>query len=176
MQNIRQELSPESVSSSSGPPQPGWWGATFLMPHSITQHWQPRIQQIFPAEAIAVPIALAVLSCYLRDHDVVTFCDNESAVAALIRGASRSEDVSEIAELFTACCVVVGCRCWVDWIDSASNPSDGLSRDGIKDEWTARQNWAVSELQPLHFPEIASDPWSSAVLLVHWGLNSSVSA
>ena len=40
---------------------------------------------------------------------------------------------------------LLGARLWVEWIDSESNPADGLSRDGLSDEWTCKQQWSLSE-------------------------------
>ena len=40
--------------------------------------------------------------------------------------------------------MLCGC-CWHEWIDSDSNPADGLSRDGLQDEWTLNQGWDLAE-------------------------------
>ena len=46
----------------------------------------------------------------------------------------------------------LGTRVWIEWIDSASNPADGLSRAGLQDPWTQAQGWELS---------VARDPpWS----------------
>ena len=34
---------------------------------------------------------------------------------------------------------------WYEWIDSDSNPSDGLSRAGLQDAWTLAQGWHLEE-------------------------------
>ena len=34
---------------------------------------------------------------------------------------------------------------WFEWIDSDSNPADGLSRDGLLDQWTIQQGWELLE-------------------------------
>ena len=47
------------------------------------------------------------------------------------------------------------CAEWYEWIDSASNPADGLSRDGIKDKWTLEQGWELQELPPEAFRQVA---------------------
>ena len=31
------------------------------------------------------------------------------------------------------------------WIDSDSNPADGLSREGLQDQWSLQQGWTLSE-------------------------------
>ena len=48
---------------------------------------------------------------------------------------------------------VLNVRVWVEWIDSASNPADGLSRGGLEDSWTQQQGWLLTEG--------AQPPWSS---------------
>ena len=37
------------------------------------------------------------------------------------------------------------CTAWFEWIDSDSNPADGLSRDGLLDKWTTQQEWELLE-------------------------------
>ena len=48
----------------------------------------------------------------------------------VIRGASREGDVSDIAEVTHLLMLRFGIQVWFEWVDSNSNPSDGLSRDG----------------------------------------------
>ena len=43
----------------------------------------------------------------------------------------------------------LGCRLWVEWIDSESNVSDGLSRLGVLDPWTRDRHW---QLRDFPFP------------------------
>ena len=40
-----------------------------------------------------------------------------------------------------------GTRVWFEWVASDDNPSDGLSRDGLKDAWTLAQTpkWDIAE-------------------------------
>ena len=37
-------------------------------------------------------------------------------------------------------------RAWFEWVDSESNPSDGLSRLGLECQWTQPQCWSLSEV------------------------------
>ena len=69
----------------------------------LTDTWLARRQQIFPAEAVAIPIAMGILARYIRGRDVIAFCDNQAAVAALIRGAAKCADASGIAEVLRPC-------------------------------------------------------------------------
>ena len=89
----------------------------------------------------------------VRGRDVIFFVDNEAAVAACIRGASRCDDVGLIVQAIQWEALKLDCRLWFEWIDSKSNPSDGLSRDGLDDEWTVAQRW---QLEAGHVPEMVT--------------------
>lgn len=52
---------------------------------------------------------------------------------------------------------------WFEWVDSQSNPSDGLSRLGLGDPWTTTQDWDLAEY---HFP---SDLFPSTFLSAFLG-------
>ena len=75
----------------------------------------------------------------LAGKDVIVFVDNDAACAVLIRGSTSQEDACDIAQALHWRLTAVGCRAWFEWVDSESNPSDGLSRDGEADEWTLKQ-------------------------------------
>ena len=47
-------------------------------------------------------------------------------------------------------------RIWFEWVDSDANPADGLSRMGIADPWTARQNWTLTDLGDYNWSEAFS--------------------
>ena len=83
------------------------------------------------------------------------FVDNEAAVSSLIRGTSRAEDVGHIAACTQLAMMEFSCPACFEWIESASNPADGLSRDGVGDQWTARQGWDLEEVQPETFRRVA---------------------
>ena len=138
-------------------------GASLVLPSAVTEQWREQRTQIFPAEAIALPIALAWFCSLIQGRDVIAFCDNASAVSALIRMSSKSEDVQTIAELFTVLCLKAECRCWVDWVDSESNPADGLSRAGVHDRWTLAQGWELAE--PKALPALTGEPFSDFFFL-----------
>ena len=126
-------------------------GRSCDVPLKTFDSWIPRRQQIFPAEALAPLAVLLNHADEVKGRDIVFFIDNEAAVAACIRGASRCEDVGLIVQAIQWEALKLGCRCWFEWIDSKSNPSDGLSRDGLEDQWTLSQNW---QLEAGHVPEM----------------------
>ena len=100
---------------------------------------------ITPAEAFAVYAALAQHSPDLQAQDLFVFIDNEAAAAALIRGDSTSHDIAVLAQACQWIALAHDIRIWFEWVDTASNISDGLSRDGLADEWTCAQGWHLAE-------------------------------
>ena len=54
--------------------------------------------------------------------------------------------MGEIVQTIQWLALQMGCRIWFEWIDSKSNPSDGLSRDGLDDAWTKAQGWDIAEI------------------------------
>ena len=105
---------------------------------------EPRENQIFAAESFCSLLVPFNLPHLFRGRDVLWFVDNEAAAAAMIRGSSGSSDVDRIVQLASVLMLKLGARLWVEWINSDSNPSDGLSRIGITDPWTVSQGWRLS--------------------------------
>jgi len=88
----------------------------------------------------------------LRDRDVTWFIDNEAAASSMIRGGSSQADVNDIAEATHLLLHRIGCRLWVEWIDTGSNPADGASREGVICPWCASNGIKV---------DVAEEPpWS----------------
>ena len=66
-----------------------------------------------------------------------------SAAMAIIKGASAKADLSAITVAIHAVFARLRIRVWVEYVESASNPSDGLSRAGLEDDWTVAQGWQL---------------------------------
>lgn len=122
-------------------------GGTCVVPASFIATWQPRTQQIYPGETLATLVVPALHSDYFRDQDVLWFIDNEASAAAIIRATSDEPDVLILVQQSHLQFQGLRCRPWIEWVDSESNPSDGLSRLGLSDEWTRRQPWEIFEHQ-----------------------------
>ena len=136
------------------PPTTGWvlfddeaipQGRTLIVPDWVVASWEDRKTQIYPAETFAVYAALWNHRETLANKDVIMFVDNEAAASSIIRGAPRCNDVGDIVQAIHWLAANFAFRFWVEWIDSDSNPSDGLSRAGLADEWTREQGWALAE-------------------------------
>ena len=74
---------------------------------------------------------------------MIAFVDNEAAVSTIIRGSSSTVDCTHLAELLHAILLKLSARIWVEWIDSDSNPADGLSRAGLNDHWQKCKDTAL---------------------------------
>ena len=81
----------------------------------------------------------------LAGKDLLWFVDNAAAVAALVRSSTSQDDVHLLAQTAHVTLHSLGCRVWIERIDSESNLSDGLSRLGSSDPWTQTQKWCVSD-------------------------------
>ena len=150
------------------PPRLGWIifdpesstfvAATHLLRQCVVETWLPRKQQIFAAESMAVLAAVWQDRSLLEGRDIVWFIDNEAAASSMIRGGSAEGDVNDIAEATHVLLHRLGCRMWVEWIDSGSNPSDGASREGVTCPWCAANEITVRVAQ--------EPPWSSTTTTV----------
>ena len=118
-------------------------GQTLLLPMQVWKTWSQREQQIFPAEAVALPLGTWSMANHMRNRDIIWFIDNESATSCAIRGGSKVPEVEVAIQVAHLLWLHLGCRVWIEWIDSQSNPSDGLSRLGLEDPWTKSQDWIL---------------------------------
>ena len=127
---------------SASPPR----GFTLIVNESITSRLIKREQQILAVEAFAAAAAPWVSPEIFSKRDSVWFVDNAAAVSTLIRGSAKPEDIDYIATMVAFQNARLHHRPWFEWIDSDSNPSDGLSRLGVEDPWTCSQNWILTDL------------------------------
>ena len=129
------------------------FGGTCVVPDEVIHTWKARDQQIFPGECLAALVLPIVCPDFFRDQDCIWFVDNQAAVASLIKGTSSEPDVHEIVHMAALLRDALRARVWFEWIDSDSNTSDGLSREGLCCQWSRAQDWSLEEVP---FPQQAS--------------------
>ena len=129
-------------------------GRTSLVTEGVLDQLIERKTQIMACEAIAVPQAIIREPHLFAGSDVIWFIDNEAACSSLVRGTSSQDDIGTIAGITHFLMLRYHIRIWYEWIDSNSNPADGLSRDGLQDEWTAQQGWQLSISDSLRWQEL----------------------
>ena len=132
-----------------------------LYPFCVLESWIPR------RSSLAKPCADSWCLGYMaRPSGILTssgLSTMKLAASSLIRGSSSQADVHMIAQFSHVILTGLRCRVWYEWINSASNPSDGLSREGLHDSWTQLQNWNVGEYA---FPaELLPDSFLEAFLV-----------
>ena len=95
--------------------------------------WLPRKTQHVTAETCCLPTG--VLDCpeFFVGQDIIRVADNEASVSTIIRGTCTPDDINHLAEATMTMMALLRCRLWVEWMDSNSNPADGLSRQGLAD-------------------------------------------
>ena len=106
----------------------------------------PKRQQISQCELFIAYTLIANEAECLRDSDMVWYIDNTSAAMAPIKGSSAKADMAAIAVALHAIFARLGVRVWAEYVESASNPADGLSRAGLEDPWTIAQGWTLKKV------------------------------
>ena len=103
------------------------------VPCQVMHTWLPRKTQINLLELLAVPIVAHAKPAIFEHRDVIWFLDNQAALGSLIRAASKPSDVNYLSLLTGLVFAVLNARPWYEWVPSASNVSDPLSRLGFFD-------------------------------------------
>ena len=60
---------------------------------------------------------------------MIFFIDNQSVCCAFAKGCSRSWDICAMAATWHLLSLKMGCRIWIEYVRSADNPADILSRE-----------------------------------------------
>ena len=106
------------------------WAAATDTPQQLVDGLSRRETQIIPLELMAAAGMLYTYRDKLRGKDVIFFVDNQSVCCALVKGCSRSWDIQLLATSWQLLCPQLGCRGWIEWFPSESNPADILTREG----------------------------------------------
>ena len=128
------------------------------VPEAVVDHWGFRRQYIGQGELLAGPLALHVFGKELRDESAIWFIGNQSALPAMIKGASPVQDNCQLAVVLALQLCQHNTKAWFEYVDSKANPSDGLSREGFDDVEVQRQlssgNWIKAHCASLEKVEL----------------------
>ena len=61
--------------------------------------------------------------------------DNVAALMSLIKGRSSTKELDLMSGSVHAVLCGLGCATYFEWVQSADNWSDGISRSGLSDPW-----------------------------------------
>ena len=121
--------------------------ATALLP-------QEAGNAINEAEALAGLVAIRHLSGRVQDLDILLFIDSQAAEGVLIKGYSRSPELTAIAALFWSSVRQNGAACWVGRVPSSLNVADGFSRNDFLLQQRLCLTWARVSI-----PQAVGMPW-----------------
>ena len=120
-------------------------GAYMTMGREVFDMWQPGDRKIAQLELLMVLDTFLSAAHVMRGRRGVFFIDNIAALMSLVRGSSRNEDLDAMASMIRGLCMELDISVYFEWIQSKSNWSDGISRDGLKDKWYQSKGFRVSE-------------------------------
>eukprot|EP00973_Karenia_brevis_P090797 12404310-Karenia_brevis.AAC.1 len=106
----------------------GFQDSIFSNDPQILKGFRERRTMITPLEAAAVVGALYTWSNRIRNKLVICFVDNSPACAALAKGSSTQEDLQCLSTLTHRMLCGIGAKVWFEWLPSACNASDSVSR------------------------------------------------
>ena len=105
-----------------------------VTPTDILFSLAPRQTQIIPLELIAAIGLIHTFPSVSEGKEVIFFIDNQSVCGALTKGISHSRDIQFLSTGFHAMCAKIGCKVWIEWVPSKSNPADILSREHVSEK------------------------------------------
>ena len=106
-----------------------YYHGAIAVPDTFMKKFVERKQYIGQLELLAAVVAYYTLAEQLKDRKVVHMIDNQSAVAALIKGYSRAPDSVRIVHAFAAFNLVINVISWFEWVNTKANIADLPSRD-----------------------------------------------
>ena len=114
------------------------------VPEELRKAWDPnqkegRFNDIYHVEAIGPLLVLMNFANELADALWLHFVDNDAALSSLVRGGSSVASGDRLTGKTWSQVVEVGCLPWFDRVDSAANPTDGLSRGRLQGPWVLEQ-------------------------------------
>ena len=142
-------------------PQEGSAGCLFLSPAKerlafilevddrLFNLWDEQPAKIAQLELVVVLMALAFYAPYVRGKHGLWFIDNVAALMSLIKGRSSTAELDLMSGAVHAILCGLGCATYFEWVQSADNWSDGISRAGLRDPWMWRYEFRPAVSAPL---------------------------
>ena len=75
----------------------------------------------------------------------VWYIDNIASLMALIKGRSDNLDLDHLAQMIHLLLYHLHSSLWFEWVQSKSNWSDGISRDGFRDKFVKDYSFQCHE-------------------------------
>ncbi|CAE7839764.1 unnamed protein product, partial [Symbiodinium necroappetens] len=115
------------------------WVYEGRVPAKVLDKWKTEVgeQLICEIEMFAVLATMLELNTFLSTRRVIWWIDNDATRAVIIKGASRSWAMHELARLFSELDTQYPSMWWVCRVPSFSNPGDAPSRGHGSEAMTA---------------------------------------
>ena len=139
-------------SAGAGPARRGGW-LEFQEPALVAlgtsmQAIADGQQPIALCEAAMLPLALFHKGGALRGRDILWYVDNTAALSAMIKGSSGNQVLDRIVGLFWILTFRLQIRVWIEYVDSNSTWSDGVSREFAADPFAAKFGFQLRRMAP----------------------------
>ena len=138
--------------------QPEWLAAVGFDKEAIRSGKNP----IGQCEAAAVLLTLWNERKKLARRNVIWFIDNTSDLHAFVRGSSSNQHIDRAVQAFHILACRLHCVVWFDYVPSAANWSDGVSRHGFNDPFARQHSFKLrwTPLNPEWWPCSLNELWT----------------
>ena len=128
-----------------GKPEETRLGRVIALPGSLYSVWEARATYIAQLELLAMLVALTELAGLVRGANTIWFVDNVTALMALVKGSSGSRSLDQMAKLVHLACFAIRAVPYFEYIESAANWADEISREGTQGSWAPSNAFSVEE-------------------------------
>ena len=105
--------------------------------------WSNDEAKIAQLELMIVLMTIGHAIEHFRGQPGIWWIDNIAALMAVVRGRSTNSELDQMAGAIHAILYSAKCPMFFEWVHSPDNWSDGISRQGIHDEWYQQHGFAV---------------------------------
>jgi hypothetical protein len=128
-----------------GRPEETRLGKVITLPISLYSLWGTQVTYIAQLELLAVLVALIEVAGLVRGANTIWFIDNIAALMALVRGSSNSRSLDQMAKLVHLACFAIRSVPYFEYVESAANWADEISRKGTQGSWAPDNCFSVTK-------------------------------
>ena len=114
-----------------------------LIDQTVINLWRPGHPHIAQLELLMVFQALLAFPDEFRGASGVWYIDNIASLMALVRGRSENDELDRLAQMIHLLLFHLDSKLYFEWVQSASNWADGISRRGSADSFVHKAGFAL---------------------------------